>query len=54
MWDWLQRRKEDWSLSKSFRFSWTGAEKDKCLRCAVERRYHEKSFHHAFVEKEES
>ena len=48
-WDWLGQKRI--ALSWTWRFNAPDASKDKCLRCAVERRFH-KDQTHEFVEKE--
>jgi hypothetical protein len=49
MWDWLGRRRIE--MSWSWTFNGPDAGKDKCLMCAVERKYHGKE--HKFVERED-
>lgn len=46
LFNWLRTRRP--SISKTFLFSWPDASRDRCLVCAVERRYHQDD--HSFVE----
>ena len=38
LWDWLGTKRLE--LSKTWTFSWPDASRDKCKKCAVERRFH--------------
>ena len=38
IWDWLGNKRIE--LSKTWTFSWPDASRDKCKKCAVERRFH--------------
>lgn len=49
-WDWLSiGKRREIKFSWTWRFSGPDAGKDKCLKCAVERRYHNRD--HPFEEK---
>jgi hypothetical protein len=49
-WDWLNTKRL--KISKTFLFSWPDASRDICMRCAKERRFHDRS-DNLFVEKKE-
>ena len=51
-WDWLNLGKRKFTIYRSWQFSWPDAKNNICMRCAVARKFHDKS-DHAFIEKEQ-